>query len=409
MKKEAEIQTFTQRITGKGGQLIAGVREVPIKFLGFEMKPGTGVIPFWQTPWNVISQSLARSPLGILRLARLKERYKNNDITSQDYYKEVTATAMGTAVWASLLTVAKLGGITGGGPVNYADRQNLLATGWRPYSVKIGDNYMQLQRIEPFGTVLGLAGDAAELGASDKKMDKAIAMVKDNMTDKSFLYGLESFAKAFSNPDQFGSIYYRQMAGSIVPTFFAKAAQAVDPYQRVQEPGGAEAGIPDALAYRIPGVSRALPARTTAMGEKAERWGALGGEGIAAKTFEAFQSVTSPIPVSLDRANTEVEKELNRLRGYRGIPPTPPRRTKQVNLKGVTGENVKLTDAEYAVYDKFHQRAKQHLAQMISSAQWERIPDQLKAEMMRSTYQKYRSAANKEITASIRRRTSVGE
>jgi hypothetical protein len=91
------------------------------------------------------------------------------------------------------------------------------------------------------------------------------------------------------------------------------------------------------------------------------------------------------------------------------MPPTPPRRTKQMVLKGVSGENVKLTDAEYAVYDKYHQRAKQHLSQMISSARWASIPDAMKAEMMRSTYQKYRSAANKEISASIRRRTSVGE
>jgi hypothetical protein len=78
-------------------------------------------------------------------------------------------------------------------------------------------------------------------------------------------------------------------------------------------------------------------------------------------------------------------------------------------LKGVTGEEVKLTDAEYEVYNEYHQRAKQRLAQLISSARWASIPDPMKAEMMRSVYDRFRSAANKEITASIRRRTSVGE
>ena len=259
-------------------------------------------------------------------MSSLKRRYETKQLTPQEYYKEVTATVMGTAVWGSLLAIAKMGGITGGGPVNYADRQNLLSTGWRPYSIKIGGKYMPLQRIEPLGTVLGMAGDAAEFGSSDDKTGKVIAIVKDNMTDKSFLYGLESFAKAFANPEQMGSTYYRQMAGSIVPTFFSKAAQAVDPYQRIQEQFGAEAGVPDALAYRIPGVSRALPARTTALGEKAERWGVYATDTTADKLLSAAGSMLHPSPQSKERPGTEVEREFNRLRGYRGIPPTPPRR-----------------------------------------------------------------------------------
>jgi len=411
MKKEAEIQTFTQKITHPAGRLVAGLREVPVRIpiLGFEAKPGTLVVPFWQTPWNVVIQSIARSPLGLLRMSGLKRKYESGDITPQEYYKEVTGTVMGTAVWASLLTVAKMGGLTGGGPTNYADRQNLLATGWRPYSIKVGDAYWQMQRLEPFGTVLGLAADAAEFGSSDDKTSKAIAIVKDNLSDKSFLYGLESFAKAFANPEQKGSTYYRQMAGSIVPTFFSKAAQAVDPYQRIQEPTGATAGVPDALAYRIPGVSRALPPRTTALGEKAERWGVASTDSVAGSALSAAQSMVMPMPLSLGREGTEVERELNRLRGYDNMPPSSPRRTRKMVLKGVTGENVKLTDDEYAIYDRYHQMAKKHMGQMISSVRWASIPDPLKAKMLDKVYKKYRSAANKEITVSIRRRTSVGE
>ncbi|KKN79007.1 hypothetical protein LCGC14_0344830 [marine sediment metagenome] len=410
MKKEAEIQTFTERITHPAGRLVAGLREVPVRIpiLGFEAKPGTLVIPFWQTPWNVVMQSIARSPIGLLRWGSLKRRYESRELTPQEYYKEVTATVMGTAVWGALLTVAKMGGLTGGGPANYSDRQNLLATGWRPYSIKIGDAYIQMQRLEPLGTVLGLAADAAEFGASDDKTSKAIAIVKDNMTDKSFLYGLESFAKAFANPEQAGSIYYRQMAGSIVPTFFSKVAQAVDPYQRVQEPLGAAAGVPDALAYRIPFVSRALPARTTALGEKAERWGVMSTESPLALGASAVQSVFNPLGVSAGRLNTEVEREFDRLRGYEGMPPAMPKRTKRIGIRGVDGENIKLTNEEYAVYDKYHARAKQALSRVISSARWESIPDVMKAKMLRSTYGKYRSAANKEINTMIRRRTTVG-
>jgi hypothetical protein len=198
------------------------------------------------------------------------------------------------------------------------------------------------------------------------------------------------------------------MTGSLVPTFLAKTAQAVDPYQRYQEALGADLGVPDAMAYRIPGLSQALPARTTALGEPAERWGVATTDSPAGKLFAAAQSLTFPMPVSMKREGTEVEQEFDRLRNYEGMPPSMPRRNKTLNLRGIGGQKVDLTDAEYEVYNKYHQRAKQQLSRMITSARWASIPDPMKAKMMRSVYDRFRSAANKEITDSIRRRTSVG-
>jgi hypothetical protein len=207
----------------------------------------------------------------------------------------------------------------------------------------------------------------------------------------------------------FGPTYYKQMTGSLVPTIFSKAAQAVDPNMRQVEPLGAELGIPDALAYRIPGMSQELPMRTTAFGEPAERWGVGSTDTPAAKLLSAAQSMTSAIPFSFEREGVEVEKEFNRLRDYPGMPPATPRRSKTVTLRGVSGESVKLTEAEYQVYDKYNQMAKQHVAKMINSLRWDAIPDQMKAKMMRKTYDKYRRVANQQINLSIRRRTTVGD
>jgi hypothetical protein len=334
MKDAAEELTFTKAIEAEWGKSVGRLRETPVDIFGFEVKPFQTTIPFWQTPFNVILSAVRRSPLGIPRLMRLKKEYDAGRMKPEQFYQEAAAVSLGSSLLAGLVVAAKAGLITGSGPENYADRQNLLQTGWRPYSVKMGDVYIQAQRLEPLGTVIGLAGDIAEFGASEDKMSKAMATIKGNLTDKSFLYGLESLAKAWANPEQRASTYYRQMSGSIIPTFFAKAAQAVDPYQRIQEPLGAKAGVPDALAYRIPGVSRALPARTTALGEKAERWGVMSADSPAMKVLSGIQSATMAIPVSAARADTEVEKEFNRLRGYRGMPPTPPRRTKRMVLKG---------------------------------------------------------------------------
>ena len=408
MKENAQRLTFTSPL-GAGMQKVLSVRdiEVPIPILG-DARPGTMLIPFVSTPWNVIKAAVARSPLGLLRLKNLKQKYKNNKMTSQEYYREMAATWMGTTLTVVLVGAAKAGFVTGGGPVNQQDRQNLLSTGWRPYSLKFGDVYLQLQRLEPLGTILGMAGDIAELGDSDDKAGKIIATIKDNMTDKSFLYGLETFAKAFSNPEQFGSIYLRQMQGSMVPTFFAKMAQAVDPYQRQQEAFGATAGVPDSMAYRIPGVSMALPLKASALGEPRERWGVGNVDTTLGKIASGVQSVVAAMPLSFGREDREVEQEFNRLRGHKGMPPSMPRRTKKLRLRGVDGTDVELTTDEYAIYDRYHAMAKEQLAKMIASPQYARIPDALKSQMLLKTYRKFRAAANKQVNQMIMRRTTVG-
>jgi hypothetical protein len=408
MKENAQRLTFTSPL-GAGMQKVLSVRdiEIPIPILG-DARPGTMLIPFVSTPWNVIKAAVARSPLGLLRLKSLKQKYKNKGMTPQEYYREMAATWMGTTLTVALIGAAKAGFVTGGGPVNQQDRQNLLSTGWRPYSLKFGDTYLQLQRLEPLGTILGMAGDIAELGDSDDKAGKIIATIKDNMTDKSFLYGLETFAKAFSNPEQFGAIYLRQMQGSMVPTFFAKVAQAVDPYQRQQEAFGATAGVPDSMAYRIPGVSMALPLKSSALGEPRERWGVGSADSVLAKIVSGAQSMTSAMPISIGREDREVEKEFNRLRGHKGMPPSMPRRTKKLKLRGVDGTDVELTTEEYAIYDRYHAMAKDQLAKMIASPQYARIPEALQAQMLLKTYRKYRAAANKQVNSMIMRRTTVG-
>ena len=408
MKEAGQRLTYTEKL-GPGLTRVNSVLDMEtwVPFFG-KGKPGKLVVPFLSTPWNVIRQAVMRSPLGIHRMNSLKSKYEAGKITPQEFYREGASTAIGTALWASMIGMAQAGFITGGGPANQQDRQNLLATGWRPYSLKIGDTYWQLQRLEPLGTILGMAADVSEFGDAEDKTGKAIATIKDNLTDKSFLYGLESFAKAFANPEQFGATYYKQMTGSLVPTFFSKLSQAVDPYQRHQEAFGADTGVPDSVAYRIPFLSGALPSRSTALGESAERWGTFSTDGPLQRATSAFQSIVAPTPTSRVRENTEVEQEFDRLRNYPKMPPSMPKRSKTMTLQGVGGQKVKLTNDEYAIYDKYHQRAKQHLSTMISSARWSSIPDPLKAQMMRKVYDKYRYAANREINMSIRRRTTVG-
>ena len=111
----------------------------------------------------------------------------------------------------------------------------------------------------------------------------------------------------------------------------------------------------------------------------------------------------------LDLGWAGVVLEIDRLRGYEKMPPSAPKRKKRMTMRDGTGEMVKLTPQEYAIYDRWHLKAKDHLAQIIKGPAYARMPDAMKAKVLRKTYDKYRYAANKEIALAVRKRTTVGE
>ncbi len=44
--------------------------------------------------------------------------------------------------------------ITGGGPLDENQKKALMATGWQPYSFKVGDKYISYQRLDPLGMMV---------------------------------------------------------------------------------------------------------------------------------------------------------------------------------------------------------------------------------------------------------------
>ena len=97
--------------------------------------------------------------------------------------------------------------ITGGGPKNEKEKAALQATGWKPYSIKIGDTYVSYQRLDPIATPLGIIADLAQVGkdisATESKDDMKLVHAFDafiiamtrNVTNKSYLAGIQKLAR----------------------------------------------------------------------------------------------------------------------------------------------------------------------------------------------------------------------
>ena len=88
------------------------------------------------------------------------------ELASED--PQLRAEAYGRGVAGLAFTVTGLaltanGNLTGGGPKDYKQRKLLEEAGWRPYSIKVGDDYISYQRMDPFASMLGIFADMSDI------------------------------------------------------------------------------------------------------------------------------------------------------------------------------------------------------------------------------------------------------
>jgi len=326
------------------------------------------IIPFLRTPMNIAKYGLERTPLNIPRVAI---KAAKGELRGAALATEASKIALGTATGVATFMLAMEGHVTGSGPKDSNARAKLYRTGWTPYSLKFRGKYYQFSRLEPFGTILGLFADAAEIwedikeGEREKIAARIILSVSQNLTNKTFLQGLSSAMNAISDPERYGDDFIRNFAGTVIPSGVAATARATDPYIRDTQ------NIIDHIKSRIPGVSTSLPPRRDVYGKPLERGGTPVSRGI------------SPVRISEVKENT-VDRELKRLGIDLGMP------SRRV------GER-KLTSGEYSqVTKKAGEIVYKALSSLIQSPIYQRVPDEVKKKRIRSVVSQIRGNVRSE-------------
>jgi len=348
-KERAEEATFTAALTP--GTIPYRIQEAVIAHPYLRL-----VMPFVRTPVNLIKASHERTTGalgGVAQLLAAKrfpslaanlERSKNlfvRDMLSGSPRRKADAIgrlAFGMSTATLVITKAAETGddglplLTGAGPSDKEQRRILEASGWQPYSIRIGDKYVSYARLDPFATVMGTAADlvnyvkyaAAEdqSAVEDATYGFAVALAT-NFTNKTYLSGLAGALEALQDPQRRFPTYMRTLAASFVPGQFAAVVPVVDPHMREVR------GIMDAMRARWPGASDSLPPLRNMLGEPVDRAKSLGSE--ASSILNAF------VPILYREVSDDVvNRELARLKhGF-----TPPRRTRgALDLTEVIGRN----------------------------------------------------------------------
>jgi len=301
-----EIKSQNRSVVGSGVQSI--INDVPIL---------RQIIPFVGTPTNIMREVWSRIPY----LARLQGEHAH-----KLYHGSPTerATALGKEVFGGTLLVgasglALAGKITGGGSKDPVIRKQQLASGWKPYSFKVGDDYYSFERLDPWGMFFGIVGDIGEIGGEylDANEDKekydelaqlmygcklalinqmecnlteediegyldvprhsggilsgnamlsySQAVVK-NLASKTYVKGLSDFIDVLSKGEDYTwAKWWRQKQRSMIPTVLTKVKQD-DYYREVRT-------SLDAWKSGIPYWNETLEPKYDATGRKMERMG----------------------------------------------------------------------------------------------------------------------------------------
>jgi len=243
------------------------------------------ILPFIRTPTNILNFALERSmPLNMKYTKSAFGEY-NKLLMHSD--AAIRADAMGRLAFSASITAgvgiaAFSGNITGGGPKNKSERDALLATGWQPYSIKVGDTYVSYKRLDPFASIIGLVADVVEglRYADEKHMDPltsslnvALLALSSNFTNKTYLTGFTALSNVLSDPSRFGQNFINQYAGSMVP-FSGALNQSKGSFNDdvIRE----TRGMLDAVRNKIPGLAEGLAPKRNIFGDPLRRAEAFG-------------------------------------------------------------------------------------------------------------------------------------
>jgi len=226
------------------------------------------MIPFIRTPINIAKELLRMSPFAPA-IGEWRQAFAKGGVERDRALAEM---ALGSGIMAITMAYAFSNDdkgrqrLTGsGGPDPGKNRGK--AGVWQPYSILIGDTYYEYARIQPTGTLMGMAADMAAVWdhMTDEEKDKVPKMLStafaQAITNQTFLQGIANFVNALSDPTRFGPRFLQSMAGSMVPNIIGQPTTMADPV--VREVNSAL----EAIQARIPGMRQDLLPKRDWLGE----------------------------------------------------------------------------------------------------------------------------------------------
>jgi len=365
IEDDAIKQVDRQLMQGKIGPLAGAWRTAANKF-----KPLWLLTPFLSVSSNIIGYGFRGFLPTALLMPSVWEEWKVGGAT-----RDVVAgrILLGTGLVGFAFMLGAAGLATGSPPDDEGERNVWFSTGRVPNAIKLGDTWVQFNRLDPVGTWFSYGAEIAQM--IDKMEDReAVESVllffkatAKMLQSKLWLQGLTGASNAFSDPDRYAKGWAQRFISSFVPWggLLGAVAKETDPMYRRMD------GIFDGVKARIPGLKSTLLARKDITGQDIETGG----------------SAFVPVAVSVDRGDKALE-EMNRL----GVGVRQPKR--KTSLYELTPEEHNQLIERAGLMTMAMTR------NLMSTGQYRAADDDQKKALIEKTVQKAHANARRDFVAS---------
>jgi hypothetical protein len=224
--------------------------------------PSVILAPFINTPLNILKRAVQYTPPAMAMAAKGGDR---------DAMRVAARGAVGTAAIGAVYGLYQQGLITGAAPTDPSERDLYYATK-RPYSLRIGDQWVPYQALGPVGMVLGAATNyfkSAEENPRDAlgKAGQVMASIGKTAIDASFLKGIYNILDAVGNYEQKGDTWAARTTMGLLPAAGAQrfVRDQIDPTLRDPD------GWKEQLQASLPGASLSVKPRVDYAGQDIKR------------------------------------------------------------------------------------------------------------------------------------------
>lgn len=272
-EQEADYRTFRQafdpngelgqnkvlQIWDKWNVAIQNLREVP---------GGKWLVPFLQTPTNILKQGFEYSPLGVTTVKG-----------ASDPMGQLAKSMIGTSVFTGAYALANSGLVTWDTPTNSTERSEFYAAGLQPYSVKVGDKWISYSKLGPLSYPIAMAAAlkwAKDNGGEDDDLatiGQTIGGTLGFFADQSYVRGIGDIIDAVRGDEYKQSRALSNIPAQLVPyrSFMGWVARMVDPVYRKTSGGSILDQVGKSLVSQIPFASKSLEAYQTPFGTDSQR------------------------------------------------------------------------------------------------------------------------------------------
>lgn len=186
--------------TGQGA-LLSSIDNWTSAMYGIRNAPfGDWIIPFIQTPMNILKQGVEFSPAGLFTLPGAKDKTE-----------QLAKIAVGSAVMVTAAHLAELGDVTWSAPSGAEEKKKFFDSGRIPYAIKIGDNWYSFSKLGPLAYPIAFAAkmkyDAkynpkAYTTNDFEKAKSTISSMLGFFANQSYMEQLGVLADTFKDPEK---------------------------------------------------------------------------------------------------------------------------------------------------------------------------------------------------------------